>query len=151
MSHYMAWNEHRARYLTWYRNTPPYENSADRHFDFRFRQISIPDLLKGLNKYHRQKRNILPYSTLCHFEYRLRSTRGKFELNCKYVADIQYSSHLCQDLYTWSSELRLPAGFKASNCSFSVRQRFFKHVLRRRNIWERKLKCLVTCMLIFGV
>ena len=45
----MAWNEHRARYLTWYRNTPPYENSADQHFDFRFLQISIPDLVKELH------------------------------------------------------------------------------------------------------
>ena len=32
--------------------------------------------------------------------------RGKFDLNCKYTADIKYSSYLCQDLYTWSSELR---------------------------------------------
>ena len=31
--------------------------------------------------------------------------RGKFDLNCKYTADIKYSSYLCQDLYTWSSKL----------------------------------------------
>ena len=49
MSHYMALKEHQARYLTSYRNIPPYENYADEHFDFRFRQISIPDLIKGLN------------------------------------------------------------------------------------------------------
>ena len=31
--------------------------------------------------------------------------RGKVGLNCKYTADIKYSSYLCQDLYTWSSKL----------------------------------------------
>ena len=32
--------------------------------------------------------------------------RGKFELNCKYTADVKYSSYWCKDLYTWSSDLR---------------------------------------------
>ena len=31
--------------------------------------------------------------------------RGKVGLNCKYTADIKYSSYLCQDLYKWSSRL----------------------------------------------
>ena len=43
----MEWASSHYRYH--YRNILPYENYADQHFDFRFRLISIPDLVKGLH------------------------------------------------------------------------------------------------------